>query len=198
MDPRSRRIAVLAVVAAVAVVVVIVLPAGDSADEGASAVTSPFPVDGTPVPARRPDARATSTAPAAGEARATQLGTPSPRRYRPGGPERAAAEYLSAWHARAWDRMALWTGAAFRARRADPGDELRRRFGAFRLTGWTVRRERLRPGKGGARLSVLVAYRGQRPVVRRAELHLFLVRIGGRWGVVQGAGDVIRPGLRPG
>lgn len=75
-------------------------------------------VDSRPAPA--------GEEPVAREARPTQLERPDPNDYRPGTARRAAAEFLDAWHDRAWDRMAVWTAPLWRENLPDP----RRRCGS--------------------------------------------------------------------
>lgn len=154
-------------------------------DEVVASATRTSTVLGAPSPAPLVPAARVSDPPGggfvAGEVGAVELGLPAPARFRPGGAERALAEFMDAWHDRAWDRMALWTTPPFRERFGDPGAELRRRYGAFRLLGWTIDSERLQPLL--ARFTVLTAYRDVRPQVEREELRLFAQRFGDRWGM---------------
>jgi hypothetical protein len=118
---------------------------------------------------------ATGGAPEAEEARIAQLGLPRPTAFAPTSALRAAAEYLDAWHDRAWDRMALWAGAgAGRLERTRAADRLR----GWALTGADVTGD-------FAVVEVLTARRGMRPVLRRVPTMLSLARAPqGRWRVL--------------
>lgn len=186
---RRVVLVLLAVGGLVATMVLIAVIDGDD-DERAGDATATVASGGVPV--RTP---CTTERPGEGveaeEAREVQLPLPPPERFRRGTPERALAEFMDAWHDRAWDRMALWAAPSWRE--LTPGDEgavLRDRYGAFRLRGWTASREEQDPSV--ARFRVLTAYRDVRPVIERERLLFVLnredaagepVETGGRWGV---------------
>ncbi len=192
MTRTRTSIAALGALAAAAVVVALGFERSDQTDQtddGARPARSST-VLGAPPPVPL-EAAAVSDAPGTGarasEARTVELALPAPARFRPGSAERALAEFMDAWYDRAYDRMAGWTTPAFRERYEDPGAELRRRYGTFRLLGWSIQRERLQPVL--ARFTVSTAYRDLRPQVEREELRLFAVRLGGRWGISLASDD---------
>ena len=183
MTVLARVVGVLVVVG-VAAVAAFTLTDGDD-PEAARAPHATAPIAPPRVPPR--PAPAVSDEPGQGveaeEARTVQLGLPWPSKWRPGTPARAAAEFLDAWHGRAWDRMALWTSRAWRGEQRDPGAELRDRYAAFRLRGWSL--EDVRRSGPTATVEVLTARRDLEPQIRRERLRFALVRPrGGRWGVV--------------
>lgn len=160
-------------------------------DGGTGRVSSTLPLGPRPAsPAVR--VHGSSERPHAAEARAVQLGLPDPSHFRPGGAERAAAEFMQAWHDRAWSRMASWTAAAWVEQHASAASDLRKRFRGRRLLGWELVRSRLHPRRALA--TVTVAFRDLRPRVRRQRLRLRLWRetrdgrlavpaSSGHWGV---------------
>lgn len=185
MTRNRTALAIFVVLTAAALLIALGFAVTDEReDEVVASAARTSTVLGAPPPAPPVPARV-SDPPGGGfvaeEARTVELGLPAPARFRPNGAERALAEFMDAWHDRAWDRMALWTTPPFRERFDDPGAELRRRYGAFRLLGWTIDSERLQPLL--ARFTVLTAYRDVRPQVEREELRLFALRFGGRWGM---------------
>jgi hypothetical protein len=122
--------------------------------------------------------------PEAEEARAVQLGMPDPQRFAPVSPERALAEFLQAWHDRAWDRMALW-GAA-------PAAELRRRYAVDRLRGWAITERRV--SRATALFDVVTTQRGMRPLLTRdIETFVAVKGLQGRWRVQSITRGVLEP-----
>lgn len=187
---RTATVASALVLAAAAVLIVLAVRSDDTSPTSAQA-TAPLAPQGVPGVAL-----CATDPPGTGrtemeEAETVQLPAPDPGRQPPGSPDRALAEFLDAWHDRAWDRMAQWTSPSWR--RIVPGDEgrlLRQRYGTYRLRGWAPT-----PGEreaGLARFTVLTAYRDLRPAVVRERLRFVVTResvsgrpveSGGRWGV---------------
>lgn len=120
--------------------------------------------------------------PVAREARPTQLAPPDPTDYRPGTPRRAAAEFLDAWHDRAWDRMAVWTAPLWRENLPDPAASLRFRFGIARLRG-AEQGDLRRLDENRAALAVDLAATKLTPELERRRVTMDLRRADGRWGV---------------
>ncbi|HEU4974841.1 MAG TPA: hypothetical protein VFT50_07090 [Baekduia sp.] len=114
------------------------------------------------------------------EARKVQLGLPDPERQPVGTPARAAAEWLSAWHQRAWSRLRLWTTPT----PADPmtASDLRDRLWVARLDGWALRHVDVHGARARATVDVaLHPALGQHE--RRASFDIGLRRTGGVWQV---------------
>ena len=182
----------LAALVVTAVVVIALVDGNDDASPAGATATAPIAPPGvpaTPVCATDPPGEGTE----AEEARPVQLPLPAPRLSAAGSPGRALAEYLDAWHDRAWDRMALWASASWRQAVPDEAESrlLRRRYGTYRLRGWAVRARESEPSV--ARFRVLVAYRDIAPEIVRERLRFVVVREdaagrpleqGGRWGVL--------------
>jgi len=162
---------------------------------GALAVAAAVFGDGAerraPVPADlplgdRPAARAAEAPnaddPVAQEARPTQLPEPEPGEYRPGTARRAAAEFLDAWHDRAWDRMALWTAPLWRENLPDPAGSLRFRFGVARLRG-AEQGDLRRLGPDRVSIVADLASTTIDPEIERRRVTMDVRRVDGRWGV---------------
>lgn len=118
-----------------------------------------------------------------------QLDLVPPGDLRAGSAERALAEFMDAWHDRAWDRMVEWTAFGYQLRNDDPAAELRERYRTRWLRGYFVQRMRLQPTMARAR--VLIEYRNVDPQLRREVLEMRLWReerdgdlsAEGAWGV---------------
>ena len=184
----TRRLTLVVVAAAVVAVVALLTIVIDGGGETAATAEPPIAPSGIPP---RPFGSERAGQPVeAEEARRVQLGLPRADAFGPRTPARPLAEFLGAWHDRAWDRMALWASASRRALPAETSALLRRRFGTFRLLGWLMLDSDVKART--ARFRVLVAYRDLEPKVQRAVLTFVvnredaagrLVRTGGRWGV---------------
>jgi hypothetical protein len=138
---------------------------------GVALAPRPFPLHAAPAP---------RTAVVSREGRPVQLGRPGPSAFPIGSPERAAAAWLAAWHARAWASMRLWNAPV--PAPAPTSSELRRRFGATVLDGWSLRESRT--ASATATVHVLVAvHPSLRASVIRQALTLPLRRAAGVWKV---------------
>ena len=112
--------------------------------------------------------------PLAEQAGLVQLGTPSPSSFQPLSAQAAVAEYLDAWHDRAWDRMALWS--------LDGAGALQTAHAADRLRGWAI--TGALAGAHHGTVHVIAVTRGMRPALERHDLTFELVPDdGGRWRV---------------
>jgi len=172
----TRSVALVALVALGVLAVVALLLAGGEDRR----VAADLPLGDRPAVASRP-APATDD-PVAREARPTQLERPDPADHPPGTPQRAAEEFLDAWHDRAWDRMAVWTAPLWRENLPDPAASLRFRFGVERLRGAYQRRFR-RLGPDRASLVVDLAATKLTPELERRRVTMDLRREDGRWTV---------------
>ena len=180
--------AVVAIAAFAAAVIVFDGDDGPARASGEGAPLAPRGVPATPVCATDPPGEGTEGE----EARPVQPPLPDPDTFRPGAPSRAVAEYLDAWHDRAWDRMARWTSPSWRELvPGDAGRAIRRRHAAFRLRGWTITARERQPSS--AEFGVLVAYRDLAPRITREQLRFVATyehpdgtpaTSGGRWGVL--------------
>lgn len=177
------RVVGVVFVAVVAAVVVVAMADDDPEAAQAPQATAPIAPPGVPARPAPPASDQPGEGVEAEEARTVQLGLPTPREFRPASPERAVAHFRDAWHDRAWDRMALWTSAPWRKRQRDAGAELRDRFAAYRVRGWTIE-DTSRTGPT-AIVTVLMARRDLKPQITRERRRFALVRPeGGRWGVL--------------
>jgi len=64
----------------------------------------------------------------------------SPSSFSSGTPERVAAEYISAWKTRDWDRMAGWADAESRNRESDLAGQLRAQYDFKTLKGFEIQK----------------------------------------------------------
>jgi hypothetical protein len=122
------------------------------------------------------------------EDRAAQLGVLDPARQRPGSARRAIAEWLLAWHDRAWGRMLLWSDPV-PAPALSAGD-LRIAFSPARLAGWSVTRLDAAGDNGVGTVAVAVRP-SLRAVLQRRTLRLAVRRSAGVWMVR--SRDVVAP-----
>lgn len=158
--------------------VVVTLAASAAPARAAGAADGP-PVLAPDAPVAVP-ARPWTGGPRAEEARVVQLGLPAASRYAAGTPERAVAEWLTAWRQRAWDRMRVWSAPV--PRPALTAADLRERFWTARLDGWLLR-DLVQDG-ARARADVVVAlHPALRMVEQRTSLPVQLRRRGNVWQV---------------
>ena len=177
---RAALAAVGALFAAAVLVAALGGRAGSRAPERARAAAGPLLPLGPTAPARvagYPVPQGTHAA----DIGAVQLGTPPPRRDAPLTARRAVAEWLDAWHDRAWRRAMLWSSAVPAPQ--PTAAQLRARFWPSRLAGWVIRRVR-RDGDR-ARANVLVAVApALRAKAQRRVMSVPLRRAAGHWSVV--------------
>ena len=187
-----RQLVAWCIAVAVVVGVIVVVAEDGESPKRASGATAPIAPPGVPARAVCATDPPGEGRPEAEEARKVQLPVhPDEPDAAPSSPRRALAEFMDAWHDRAWDRMAHWTAPSWQE--LVPGDEgrlLRQRYATYRLRGWAVLRTSREPSV--ARYTLLVAYRDIRPAVVRERLRFVvnrenatgqLVTEGGRWGV---------------
>lgn len=182
----------LAMLVALAVVLAVMLDRDEQPSQPGQGAPATAPIAPRGVPAAPACAtQRPGTGTRAEENRTVQLPQPAPERFAPTSPRRALAEFMDAWHDRAWDRMATWASPSWRMlTRGDDGQLMRRRYAAYRLRGWTVLAALPRPSV--VRFRVLTAHRDIAPRIERERLRFVLTREdergalvteGGRWGV---------------
>lgn len=182
----------------IALALVAVLDDGDrhAGERGAKTerlITRPALTPPPPAPTRSPPEGQKNAAPGAEaeEQRSAQLGFPRPTRYARGTARRALAEFVAAWRARSYERMATWATPSWRKLQRRPVDRLREKLDRRRLLGW--RPIAVEGGSVLKRIRFTIAFRSRlRPTVRRQTFVARMLRerpsgvitsSGGVWGV---------------